>query len=215
LQALFCRARRIFLAGSNLLTITMKLILASASPRRAEILAGAGIEFEVRPANIEELRMPDESPEEMVERLARAKAGTVAREVQPLEPTIILSADTVVVVDAEIFGKPANSGDAREMLRKLRGREHDVVTGFAALRLPDRAIRSGSETTRVWFAPISDAEVDAYVSSGEPLDKAGSYAIQGLAGRYIPRVDGCYFNVVGLPLARIWQALKELGWPSR
>jgi septum formation protein len=191
----------------------MKLILASASPRRAEILAGAGFAFEVLPANITESRLRDESPEQMVERLARAKAEAVALELHSPEPAIVLGADTVVVADAEIFGKPANSAVAREMLLKLRGREHRVVTGFAALRLPDGVMRSGFETTRVCFAPMSNAEVEAYVSSGEPLDKAGAYAIQGFAGRYIPRIDGCYFNVVGLPLARVWQALTELGWP--
>jgi septum formation protein len=191
----------------------MKLFLASASPRRAEILTGAGIAYEVVAVNINESRLPGESPEQMVERLARTKAEADAIAIHSSEPAIVLGADTVVVSDDKIFGKPANSGDAREMLRKIRGREHRVITGFAALRLPDRTILSGVETTRVWFAPMTDAEVDDYVSTGEPLDKAGAYAIQGIAGRYIPRIDGCYFNVVGLPLARVWQALAELGWP--
>jgi septum formation protein len=192
----------------------MKLLLASASPRRAEILRGAGISFEAVPANIDETRVLGESPEQMVERLARAKAEAAAIAIHSREPAIVLGADTVVVVDGDIFGKPTNFVGAHEMLRKLRGRDHRVITGFAALRLPDRAVRSGTESTRVWFAPMTDAEVDAYVLTGEPLDKAGAYAIQGIAGRYTPRIDGCYFNVVGLPLARLWQALTELGLPG-
>jgi septum formation protein len=100
------------------------------------------------------------------------------------------------------------------MLLKLRGREHRVITGFALLRVQDGEIRASHETTRVWLSAMTDAEVDAYVASGEPLDKAGAYAIQGIAGRYIPRIEGCYFNVVGLPLARVWKALTDLGWPN-
>jgi len=150
----------------------------------------------------------------MVARLAREKAEAAAREISSNEAAIILGADTVVFADSDIFGKPANLQDARAMLRKLRGREHQVMSGIAALRLPDRAMSCGVETTRVWFADMSEAEVEAYLASGEPMDKAGAYAIQGTAGRYITRIDGCYFNVVGLPLARVWQALKELGWPG-
>jgi septum formation protein len=192
----------------------MKLILASSSVRRAEILNAAGIPFEVRAANVDESRHSGETPAQMVERLAREKAEATAREIYSSGPLTVLAADTVVVVDGEIFGKPANAEDARAMLRKLCGREHEVLSGFAALRIPDHALRSGVETTRVWFTEMSDAEIHAYVASGEPLDKAGAYAIQGLAGRYIPRIDGCYFNVVGLPLARVSQALRELDWPS-
>jgi septum formation protein len=192
----------------------IKLILASASPRRAEILAAAGIPFEIRASKIDESRLPGESPENMVERLARAKAEAVAHEVLPTGPVIILGADTVVVADSEILGKPGNSATAREMLVKLRGREHLVITGFALLRAQDKQIRVGHETTRVWFSDMTDAEIDAYVAMEEPLDKAGAYAIQGIAGRYIPRIEGCYFNVVGLPLARISEALKDLGWTT-
>jgi septum formation protein len=192
----------------------MKLILASASPRRAEILAAAGIPFVIRASQIDESRWPGESPEKMAERLARAKAETVAREDNSDGPRIILGADTVVVVDDKILGKPGNAAAAREMLVKLRGREHRVITGFALLRAQDNEIRSGHEITRVWFSDMTDAEVGAYVATNEPLDKAGAYAIQGIAGRYIPRIEGCYFNVVGLPLARVWQALQDLGWPN-
>ncbi len=193
----------------------IKLILASASPRRAEILAAAGIPFKIRAAQIDESSLAlGDAPEQMVERLARAKAEDVAREIGSSEPLIILGADTVVVLDDEFLGKPYFAETAREMLLKLRGREHLVTTGFALLRIPDGEIRVGHETTRVWFSNMSDEEVDAYAVSEEPLDKAGAYAIQGIAGRYIPRIEGCYFNVVGLPLARVWQALKDLGWPN-
>ena len=192
----------------------MKLILASASPRRAEILSAAGIPFEVRPSKIDESRLPGESREKMVGRLARAKAEAVAREVPPTDSAIILGADTVVVADDEILGKPSNSTTAREMLLKLRDREHLVITGFALLRVRDNQIRVGHETTRVWFSDMTDGEIDSYVATEEPLDKAGAYAIQGIAGRYIPRIEGCYFNVVGLPMARVWQAMKDLGWPT-
>lgn len=190
----------------------MKLILASASPRRAEILAAAGISFEIRATNIDEARRPGESPEIMAERLASAKAEAVALKLDASETAIVLGADTVVVADAQVLGKPLSKAVAREMLLKLRGREHHVITGFAAVRVPGGALKKGHEVTRVWIAPMADAEVDAYVETGEPLDKAGAYAIQGIAGRYISRIEGCYFNVVGLPLARIWQVLTNLGW---
>jgi septum formation protein len=192
----------------------MKLILASASPRRAEILAAAGIPFEIQTSSVDESRLADETPEQMVKRLAREKANTVARVGNFSGPHIILGADTVVVADGEILGKPGDHTAARQMLRKLQGREHRVITGFALLRAQDGIVHSGYETTRVWFSPMTDAEIDAYVGTNEPLGKAGAYAIQGIAGRYIPRIEGCYFNVVGLPLASVWQAMKDLGWPT-
>ena len=192
----------------------MKLVLASASPRRAEILAAAGIPFQIRAANIEEPALTGETDGQVVERIARAKVEDVARVIRSSEPLIILGADTVVVLDDEFLGKPYFAETAREMLLKLRGREHLVITGFALLRIPDREIRVGHETTRVWFSGMTEAEIDAYVATNEPLDKAGAYAIQGIAGRYIPRIEGCYFNVVGLPLARVWRAMKDLGWPE-
>jgi septum formation protein len=190
----------------------VKLILASASPRRAEILAAAGIPFEVRASKVDESRLAGESPEQMVGRLARAKAEAVALINNSDQPRIILGADTVVVVAQEILGKPGDAATAQQMLMKLRGREHRVITGFALLHTHDKEARVGHETTRVWFSEMTDAEVDAYVATNEPLDKAGGYAIQGIAGRYIPRIEGCYFNVVGLPIGRVWRALKELGW---
>jgi septum formation protein len=192
----------------------MKLILASASPRRAEILAAAAIPFEIRTATVEESRLTSEPPEKMVERLAREKTYAVAGIGNFSGTHIILGADTVVVADEEILGKPANTAMAREMLLKLRGRQHLVITGFALLRIPDNQILVGHETTSVWFSNMTDEQVDAYAASDEPLDKAGAYAIQGIAGRYIPRIEGCYFNVVGLPLARVWRVMKDLGWPT-
>jgi septum formation protein len=192
----------------------IKLILASASPRRAEILMAAGIPFEVLASEVDESRLPGESPEQMVERLARTKAEAVVRSFSSFGPRIILGADTVVIGGEEILGKPGNAATARQMLLKLQGREHQVITGFALLRAQDGKILSGYETTRVWISSMKDDEVDTYVATREPLDKAGAYAIQGIAGRYIPRIEGCYFNVVGLPLARVWQALVDLGWPN-
>jgi septum formation protein len=192
----------------------IKLILASASPRRAEILTAAGIPFEVLASEVDESRLPGESPEQMVERLARTKAEAVVRSFSSFGPRIILGADTVVIGGEEILGKPGNAATARQMLLKLQGREHQVSTGFALLRAQDGKILSGYETTRVWISSMKDDEVDTYVATREPLDKAGAYAIQGIAGRYIPRIEGCYFNVVGLPLARVWQALVDLGWPN-
>jgi len=188
----------------------MKLILASASPRRAEILRSAGIAFSVLSSAVDETPMPDEAPHEMVKRLAFAKAELVAA--RAVGPAIVIAADTVVVLEGEILGKPRTSEDARQMLEKLSGRTHTVLTGVALIRLPDAERREFVEATQVHFASISNDEILKYLSSGEPFDKAGAYAIQGLAGRYIPRIDGCYFNVVGLPLARLCKELAEMGW---
>jgi len=188
----------------------MKLILASASPRRAEILRSAGIAFSVLSSAVDETPMPDEAPHEMVKRLAFAKAELVAA--RAVGPAIVIAADTVVGLEGEILGKPRTSEDARQMLEKLSGRTHTVLTGVALIRLPDAERREFVEATQVHFASISNDEILKYLSSGEPFDKAGAYAIQGLAGRYIPRIDGCYFNVVGLPLARLCKELAELGW---
>jgi septum formation protein len=190
----------------------MKLILASSSPRRAGILRDAGIAFDVRATQIEEARLPNESVEKMVARLAEAKARAATESSGEKNSAIIIGADTAVELDGEIFGKPRDAADAREMLSYLSGRTHYVVTGIYVLRLPDGAARSAVETTAVTFARLDQQEIDAYVRTGEPLDKAGGYAIQGRAGRYIPRIEGCYFNVVGLPLARLYALLGELGW---
>jgi septum formation protein len=188
----------------------MKLILASASARRAEILRDAGLSFAVLSSAVDETPMPGESPAELVQRLADAKAELVSA--RAVAPAIIIAADTEVVLDGHVLGKPRTSEDARQMLRKLSGRTHSVLTGVTLVRLPDVERRSFVETTQVHFTPIPDEEITRYVASGEPFDKAGSYGIQGRAGRFVPRIEGCYFNIVGLPLARLCQELKELGW---
>jgi septum formation protein len=189
---------------------TMKLILASASPRRAEILRGAGIVFSVLSSAVDETPIPGEAPQELVRRLAFAKAELVAA--RAVGPAIVIAADTVVLLEGEFLGKPRTSEDARQMLEKLSGRTHTVLTGVALIRLPDVEQREFVEATQVHFALISNEEILKYLASGEPFDKAGSYAMQGLGGRFIPRIDGCYFNVVGLPLARLCKELAELGW---
>jgi septum formation protein len=188
----------------------MKLILASASARRAEILHDAGLSFSVISSAVDETPMPGESPAELVQRLADAKAELVSA--RTVAPAIIIAADTEVVLDGHVLGKPRTSEDARQMLTKLSGRKHSVLTGVTLVRLPDVEQRRFVETTHVHFAPIPDEEVTRYVASGEPFDKAGAYGIQGRAGRFVPRIEGCYFNIVGLPLARLCQELKELGW---
>jgi nucleoside triphosphate pyrophosphatase len=191
----------------------MKLILASTSPRRAEILRDAGIAFEVHETQVEEKHLPGETARAMVARLAEAKARAAAAQMKAGEgECIILGADTTVELHREILGKPRDAADAREILAKLSGRAHHVLTGIFLLRLPDHATRAAVETSAVTFSLLNGKEIEAYVATGEPLGKAGAYAIQGLAGRYIPRVDGCYFNVVGLPLAKLCKLLGELGW---
>lgn len=188
----------------------MKLILASASTRRAEILHDAGFSFAVMSSAVDETLVPGESPQGLVQRLADAKADLVSA--RAVGPAIVVAADTEVVLDGWVLGKPRTSEDARKMLLKLSGRTHSVVTGVTLIRLPDAERRSFVETTQVHFAAIPEEEITRYLATGEPFDKAGSYAIQGRAGRYVPRIEGCYFNIVGLPLARLCQALLELGW---
>ena len=192
----------------------MKLILASASPRRAEILRSAGIAFETLAVHVDESRLGSEPPVALVRRLAEAKARAAAQRIAADEPGIVVGADTEVVVDGTVLGKPASAEDARAMLRLLSGRAHDVITGLALLRIPGSEARVEHESTRVTFAPISEEEIASYVASGEPFDKAGGYAIQGRAGRYITRVEGSHSNVVGLPLARLYRLLREFGWPA-
>lgn len=188
----------------------MKLILASASERRAEILHNAGFSFSVLSSAVDETPIPGESPADLVQRLADAKAELVAA--RAVGPAIILAADTEVVLDGQVLGKPRTSEHARQMLAKLSGRTHSVLTGVTLVRLPDMERHSFVEITQVHFTPIPPEEITRYLATGEPFDKAGSYAIQGRAGRYVPRVEGCYFNIVGLPLARVCAALAELGW---
>jgi septum formation protein len=188
----------------------MKLILASASTRRAKILQDAGISFAVLSSAVDETPYPGETPQQVVERLADAKADLVAA--RAVGPAILIAADTVVVLDSHILGKPRSTDEARRMLELFSGRTHSVITGVSLLRLPEMDRRRFVETTLVHFARLSRDEITRYLATAEPYDKAGAYAIQGHAGRFIPRIEGCYFNVVGLPLARLTAALRELGW---
>jgi nucleoside triphosphate pyrophosphatase len=188
----------------------MKLILASASVRRAEILHDAGFSFTVLSSVIDETPYPGESAHDLVQRLAFAKAELIAA--RAVGPSIVIGADTEVTLEGYIFGKPRSTDDARHMLEKLSGRTHAVVTGVALIRLPDAERLTFVESTLVQFNMLSAEEISRYLATGEPHDKAGGYAIQGRAGRYIPRIEGCYFNVVGLPLARLQHALTSLGW---
>ena len=182
----------------------LPLILASQSPRRRELLTTAGILFTVRAREVEEIRAPGEAPDAYVRRLARAKAEAAWEG----RDEIVLGADTVVVLGQEVLEKPRDTADARAMLRLLSGREHTVITGIC-LRHPG-GVQLDSSATRVRFAPLTDAEIDGYVASGEPMDKAGGYAIQGLASKFVERVEGCYFNVIGLPLSQVYRYLKSL-----
>ena len=191
----------------------MKLILASASPRRAEILRDARIMFEAMPAHVDEARREGEAPMGLVLRLAEAKARAVAARADG--PCIVVGADTEVVLEGDVLGKPGSAEHASAMLRRLAGRTHEVITGLALIRLPEGALHREQEVTRVTFAPMSAEEIAEYVASGEPFDKAGGYAIQGRGGRFVTRVEGCYFNIVGLPLARLYAMLREMGWQFR
>jgi len=191
-----------------------KLILASSSPRRAEVLRNAGIEFEVRPTAIDETRRPGEPTGDYVRRLALEKARAAVNAETSAGDFIVVGADTVVVNRGEILLKPASPDDARRMLRQLSGGVHEVHTGLAVIRVPQGIERVIEEVTSVHFAKLSDAEINAYIETGEPFDKAGAYGIQSIGGRYVTRVEGCYFNVMGMPLARLWATLQELGWSA-
>jgi septum formation protein len=208
------------------------LVLASASPRRHELLRNAGISFTVQPANIDETPLAGEPPRECAERLALEKALAVWR-TRPQDR--VLGADTIVVVDETILGKPIDDEDAVRMLGLLSGRVHRVITGvclvgtvisgqwpvtseaapgaasqssFEILRTENRELRTASETTLVTMSELSDDEIREYVVTGEPMDKAGAYAIQGIASRWIPRIEGDYSNVVGLPVALVYRMLR-------
>jgi septum formation protein len=180
------------------------LVLASQSPRRAEILRQAGIPFIVRAAAVDETARAHETPENYVRRLAEAKALAV-----PAAPEeAVLGADTTVVIDHEMLAKPADAADARRMLAMLSGRRHEVLTGICLKRGKERICDHA--VTAVWFAPLSARQIDDYVASGEPMDKAGAYAVQGAASKFIPRIEGCYFNVVGLPIALVYRHYLDL-----
>jgi len=182
-----------------------RIILASASPRRAELLRAAGIDFDVRPADIDEAIRPGEAPGDYVSRLAEAKARAVH---ERDGNQTVLAADTAVVVDGQILAKPMDEADAKRMLRMIGGRTHEVLTAVSIFH-PGEIVDTRMDTTTVEFAELSDADIEWYVSSGEPMDKAGAYAVQGLASRFVTRVEGSYSNVVGLPIALVYQMLTN------
>jgi septum formation protein len=181
-----------------------RVILASASPRRRELLSLIGIEHEVRPANIDETYLPGEAAREHAERLAREKAGAIE-----VPDAITIGSDTIVVVDGRVLGKPRDREHAAEMLHQLSGRSHVVMTGVAA-KWRGKLV-SGLEEVGVTFRPLRDDEIDRYIDTGEPMDKAGAYGIQGFGATIVERVDGDYFAVMGLPLNRLARLLETLG----
>ena len=186
----------------------MRIILASASPRRAELLGAAGIAFDVVPANVDETPRAGESPEPYVRRLADAKVRDIASRTRD---RVVLAADTTVIIDGQMLAKPRDEDDAKRMLYLLSGRVHEVLTAVAVYC---GSLMAGPlvevERTEVEFAPLTEFEIDWYVATGEPRDKAGAYAIQGYASRFVTRIDGSYSNVVGLPIALVYQMLKDL-----
>ena len=183
-----------------------RLVLASGSPRRRELLAGLGIEAQVRPVDIDESPLPGERAEPYVLRLARAKARARG---EPGE--LVLAADTVVAVDGDLLGKPTDHRHAAEMLRRLSGRAHQVLTGVALWRPEDDVLDAEVVTTEVIFHPMTEQEIAWYVETDEPMDKAGAYAIQGLAAVFVDRLEGNYSNVVGLPLPTVYRLLRQAG----
>ena len=191
---------------------TPPIVLASASPRRRDLLARLGLRFEVDPPRQEEdLPSPGEDPDAYAGRISAAKAAEVA-ERRP--DALVLAADTVVVLDGEVLGKPADAAEARAMLARLSGFEHAVYTGVTVLA-PGGSRATGTELTRVRFRTLQREEIDAYVATGEPLDKAGAYGIQEYGATFVEGVSGCYFNVMGLPVVRLLALLDEVGWAYR
>lgn len=191
---------------------TPKLILASGSPRRAEILRNAGFAFKVQPADVDESIQLGEPVGRYVQRLAVAKARKIASHTsaeRDNEPVLVIGADTAVSLDNEIMGKPASDEEACKMLARLSGQAHEVHTGLALILLPDGTEEKAEEITKVYFMTLTDQEIADYVATGEPRDKAGAYGIQGTGGKFVRRIEGCYFNVMGLPLGRLYQLLRD------
>ena len=185
-----------------------KLILASNSPRRRELLEQIGVEFEVIPSNAEE-KVTKQEPSEVVEELSRQKAEDVAAAV---EDGIVLGADTVVCQDGQIMGKPKDEADAKQMLQKLQGEEHSVYTGVTILVKENGAVQhvqTFSQETKVYVYEMTDEEIDRYIATGEPMDKAGAYGLQGSGCTFAKRIDGEYFNVIGLPICTIHNCIKN------
>ncbi len=189
--------------------IDRSLLLASASPRRSDLLRGLGIAFTVSPSGIDETRLGDEDPGAMAERLARAKAGAA---VGTPSPSLVLAADTVVVVDGDVLGKPADRAESLRMLARLAGRTHEVITAITLRALPEETVTAERAVSRVTFAPLSEEEIRWYAATGEGADKAGAYALQGLGALFVISIEGSYTNVIGLPLDRLYPHLRRWGF---
>ena len=183
-----------------------QLILASASPRRRELLTRAGYTFDIETSGVDEQRLHGESPDDYVVRIAVAKADAVSGGSE--DNRLVLGADTIVVVDGEVLGKPRDTDDAVSMLQRLSGRTHEVLTGVAIVRSVDR--RTAVSRTRVTLVDLDDGAIGAYVATGEPMDKAGAYGVQGIASRFVDRIEGSYTNVVGLPISVVERLVREL-----
>lgn len=186
-----------------------KIILASTSPRRAELLRQIGVEFEIASGNVQERPHPDEAPRDYITRLARAKVLAIARQ---REAGLIIGADTIVVLDGQMLGKPKDEADARRMLASLSGKWHAVMTGVALYDAATRQEVADFDKTLVRFARLTNQEIEWYVKTGEPMDKAGAYGIQGLGGLFVDEIAGNYYNVVGLPLPLVYRLARRLGY---
>ncbi len=189
-----------------------QLVLASASPRRCELLQQIGLEFQVIPSRADEHVLAGETPEEHVIRLSLDKATEVANR-QNVSGRWFIGSDTIVLCDQQILGKPRDEAHAVTMLKQLSGREHQVLSGYAIIDRETKEQRTEAVSTKVWFRQLTDDEIARYIATGEPADKAGSYAIQGLGICFVARIEGSYTNVVGLPLCKLTGAMKELGVP--
>lgn len=187
----------------------MKLVLASKSPRRSELLAGVGYDFCILPAQFDESSVSLDDPRRGVEEIARGKAQACFRTLADKHDTVVLAADTIVVCDGEVLLKPKNPAEAKEMLKKLSGNTHKVMTGTAVIS--EKGMESFVEETSVRFFDLTDEEIDDYIATGEPLDKAGAYGVQGLGCYLVKKIEGDYFNVVGLPIAPVMRILKKAG----
>ena len=186
-----------------------KIILASQSPRRADLLTHIGVEFELEPSQVHERPHSDEAPPDYIIRIARAKVVAVARK---RESGLVIGADTVVVLDGKLLGKPESQEDAKRMLRQLSGKWHAVMTGVALFDVATRREVADYDKTLVRFAQMTEKEIDWYIASGEPMDKAGSYGIQGIGGLFVEEIAGNYYNVVGLPLPLLYRLARRLGY---
>lgn len=187
----------------------MRIILASASPRRSELLTQMGLKFEVIPSGQEEKVEESLSPDNLAVELAVKKVESVARRVQGC--ALIIGADTIVVKGGKVLGKPRDEEEAFQMLMELQGEVHEVITGLAVMEVPSRKCVVAYEKTLVEMASLTPYEIEGYIRTGEPMDKAGAYGIQGVGGMLIKRIEGCYYNVVGLPIHRLWMILKGFG----